>query len=113
MTQAGMQARNLDGLVNRVRVMPTACDVEPTEYDGERVRDFMQRAGQIGIADWPARRRKAGWCTRSLHAKTLLCAEIDRQFFPMTKLLSASFQCRRILERTLESEQDAKPHSGS
>ena len=98
MTQASVQARHFNGFVNRLGVLATARDIEPAEYDGQRIRHFMQRAGQIGIANLPARRRKADGGTRTLHAKTLLCAGIDRQFFPMTCLASKPFQCKRTLE---------------
>jgi hypothetical protein len=98
MTEARVQARHFDGFANRVWVVAVARDIEPTEHDGQRVRHFMQRAGQIRIANRPAQRRKAEWCTRTLHEKTLLCAEVNRQFFPITKLASEPFQYKRTLE---------------
>src|SRR6478736_3893178 len=86
MSEARVQSRNIHCFTDRVRVVAITRNVEPTEHYGQRVRDFMQRAGQIGFANRPARRRKADGGTRTHQAKTLLCAEFDRQFFPMTKL---------------------------
>ena len=50
MTQMSVQPRHLNGLTNRVGIGARSCNVEPTEHDGQRVRYFMQRAGQIGVA---------------------------------------------------------------
>ena len=51
MTQARVQPGNFDRFTNGVRVIAIACDVEPTKDDGQRIRDFMQRARQVGIAN--------------------------------------------------------------
>jgi hypothetical protein len=49
MPEVGMRPRHLDGVARTARCHALSRHVEPTEHDGQRVRDLVQRTGQLGL----------------------------------------------------------------
>jgi hypothetical protein len=49
MTEVRVRARYLDGVARCTRRQSLPRNVEPTEYYGQRVRDLVKCAGEIGV----------------------------------------------------------------
>jgi hypothetical protein len=47
MTELRVRARDLDRVARRTTRKPLACNIQPTEYDGQGVGNFMQSTGEL------------------------------------------------------------------